>query len=246
MVAPPLSRTSLGTDPAMNRADRRGIMGSSGREQIAPMLEVERVTDDTNSKVIAEWHREAMGYKIRYAPSALPDLLRTEAVRAFEFNAQNRTEREAREQLARDQLVYSRRPETDMEVCMPVQRLEQFSRGQGGLERTVRAIAAPAVRTHDHADRRALPDISSLPVRRTGSPCSTLYPVRSVARCGLLWGHGSYLVVNSVEHIRALTTHFDRLIHIARYGPDRVTEKISELIEALETPDAECPQQPSE
>ena len=30
----PPSRTSLGTDPAMNRADRRGLMGSSGREQL--------------------------------------------------------------------------------------------------------------------------------------------------------------------------------------------------------------------
>ena len=99
-------------------------------EDVAPMLEVERVTQDTSSKMIAQWHREAMGYKIRYVPTALPDLLRTEAVRAFEFNAQNRNEREARDQQARDQLVYSRRPETDMEVCMPLQRLEQFSRGQ--------------------------------------------------------------------------------------------------------------------
>ena len=72
-----------------------------------------------------------MGYKIRYVPTALPDLLRTEAVRAFDFNAQNLHERVARDKQARDQLVYSRRPETDMEVCMPLQRLEQFCQGQG-------------------------------------------------------------------------------------------------------------------
>ena len=42
-----------------------------------------------------------------------------------------------------------------------------------------------------------------------------------------------YLVVNSVEHIRALAGHFDQLIRIARYGPDRVSEFIVGLSSAL-------------
>ena len=33
-----------------------------------------------------EWHREACGYKIRYVPTTLPDLLKTEAVAEYEFN----------------------------------------------------------------------------------------------------------------------------------------------------------------
>ncbi len=31
-----------------------------------------------------------------------------------------------------------------------------------------------------------------------------------------------YLVVNSLEHIKALAAHFDNLIRIANIGPDRV------------------------
>ncbi len=201
-------------------------------EDVAPMLEVERVTQDTSSKMIAQWHREAMGYKIRYVPTALPDLLRTEAVRAFEFNAQNRNEREARDQQARDQLVYSRRPETDMEVCMPLQRLEQFSRGQGvwsglpvrlrrqQLEHMITLIDElyPTFRLFLFDEREAY-----------AAPYTLFGPLRAAVYLGDM-----YLVVNSVEHIRALTTHFDGLIRVAHYGPDRVTERISELIEALE------------
>ena len=205
-------------------------------EDIAPMLEVERVTEDTSSKMVAQWHREAMGYKIRYVPTALPDLLRTEAVRAFEFNAQNRNEREARDQQARDQLVYSRRPETDMEVCMPLQRLEQFSRGQGvwsglpvrlrrqQLEHMITLIDElyPTFRLFLFDEREAY-----------AAPYTLFGPLRAAVYLGDM-----YLVVNSVEHIRALTTHFDGLIRIARYGPDRVTERISELIETLDGADA--------
>ena len=38
----PPSRTSLGNDPAMNRADRRGLMGSPGREQVGTPAALQR------------------------------------------------------------------------------------------------------------------------------------------------------------------------------------------------------------
>lgn len=196
-------------------------------DDAVPMLEVERVNDDTGSRMIAQWHREAMGYKIRYVPSALPDLLRTDAVRSFEFNAQNRDEREAREQQAKDQLTYSRRPETDMEVCVPLQRLQQFSKGQGvwrGLPIQVR--------------REQLEHMASLidelyPTFRLflfngreaySAPYTLFGPLRAAVYLGNL-----YLVINSVDHIRALAAHFDQLIRIATFGPDRASEFIKAL-----------------
>ncbi|WP_368466395.1 helix-turn-helix domain-containing protein [Hoeflea sp. TYP-13] len=200
-------------------------------EDAAPMLEVERVTDDTGSRMIAEWHREAMGYKIRYVPSALPDLLRTEAVRSFEFNAHNRDEREARDQLAKDQLTYSRRPETDMEVCMPLQRLQQFAKGQG----IWRGLPV-------HVRKEQLEHMSSLidelyPTFRLflyngreayAAPYTLFGPLRAAVYLGNM-----YLVVNSVEHIRALAGHFDQLIRIASFGPDRASEFITALTAEL-------------
>ncbi len=198
---------------------------------IAPMMEVERVTDETGSRMIADWHRQAMGYKIRYIPSALPDLLRTDTVRSFEFDAHNSDERIAREQQARDQLTYSRRPETDMEVCMPIQRLQQFARGQGiwrgipvdvrreQLEHMARLIDElyPTFRLFLFDGREAY-----------AAPYTLFGPLRAAVYIGNM-----YLVVNSVEHIRALAAHFDQLIRIARYGPDRVSGLIEEQLAEL-------------
>lgn len=200
-------------------------------EDAVPMLEVERVTDETGSRMIAEWHREAMGYKIRYVPTALPDLLRTEAVRSFEFNAQNRHEREARDKLAIDQLSYSRRPETDMEVCMPLQRLQQFAKGQG----IWRGLPV-------HVRKEQLEHMASLidelyPTFRLflfngreayAAPYTLFGPLRAAVYIGNM-----YLVINSVEHIRALANHFDQLIRIASFGPDRASEVISDLTAEL-------------
>lgn len=200
-------------------------------EEKAPMLEVERVTDDTGSRMIADWHREAMGYKIRYVPSALPDLLRTESVRNFEFYTHDRDDRQVRDQLARDQLIYSRRPETDMEVCMPLQRLEEFAKGQGvwrGLPVDIR---------REQLDHMVALITELYPTFRLflydgresyAAPYTLFGPLRAAVYLGNM-----YLVVNSVEHIRALAGHFDQLIRIARYGPDRVSEFIVGLSSAL-------------
>tara|TARA_R110000751_G_scaffold307897_1_gene434035 strand:- start:49690 stop:50583 length:894 start_codon:yes stop_codon:yes gene_type:complete len=200
-------------------------------EETAPMMDVERVNDVTGSRKIAEWHREAIGYKIRYAPSALPDLLRTEAVRNFEFNAHNSDTQMARDRQAKDQLTYSRRPESDIEVCMPIQRMEQFARGQGiwegisvdtrrqQLDHMIELIDElyPTFRLFLYDGRAAYT-----------APYTLFGPLRAAVYLGNM-----YLVVNSVEHIRALTSHFDQLIRIAVYGPDRVAGFIEQQIKEL-------------
>jgi hypothetical protein len=41
-----------------------------------------------------------------------------------------------------------------------------------------------------------------------------------------------YLVINSTDHVRALTRHFDNLIRQADIGPDRSAEFIDKLAAA--------------
>ena len=69
-------------------AERHGVsldwlMGLSQDElfsaEIKPMLEIEDTDGSSNDTLIAQWHSEAIGYKIRYVPTTIPDLLRTEA-----------------------------------------------------------------------------------------------------------------------------------------------------------------------
>ena len=59
--------------------------GTLGTNLIPEGLQVDDYQTSIFDKNL-EWHREARGYKIRYVPTTLPDLLKTEAVAEYEFN----------------------------------------------------------------------------------------------------------------------------------------------------------------
>ena len=92
--------------------------------EVAPALTVEQAEEPADEERFWTWYREALGYKIRYVPSTVPDLLRHEMVTGFEFRFRGRSQIEARRSQSQRQLDYSRRPETDIEVCMPWQTLD--------------------------------------------------------------------------------------------------------------------------
>jgi len=103
--------------------------------EIAPLMEIEELPADAgmlaNQTRLNEWHQLAAGHKIRYVPSLIPDLLRTDAVIAYEQDRGGgaRTSTQIKEAEARTQ--YNRRPATDMEACMPLQVLQAFAAGDG-------------------------------------------------------------------------------------------------------------------
>ena len=98
--------------------------------EIRESLEIEEASGSFDRTLLAKWHAEAAGTKIRYVPAGIPDLLRTEALVDYEADITNRN-REAQIGETQYRIDYNRRPETDMEVCMPRHTLEIFARGLG-------------------------------------------------------------------------------------------------------------------
>src|SRR3546814_13730481 len=80
---------------------------------------------------LTRWRAEAVGYKIRYVPATLPDLLKSEEIISFEYSRQGSSMPAIRLEQAESRLAYSRRPETDLEACSSLQSLQGFARGQG-------------------------------------------------------------------------------------------------------------------
>jgi len=162
---------------------------------------------------MARWHAEAVGYKIRYVPSSLPDLCKTEEVLEYEFeNYVARTTGQAQIQ-SRNKLSYTRLPETDMEVCFPLQAIEGFALGEGiwrGLPEDARIRQLEHMR--DIADelyprlRLFLFDGLS----HFAAPYTIFGPIRAAIYIGQ-----AYLVFTTTDHIRLLTRHFDQLIRAA-------------------------------
>ena len=98
---------------------------------VGPPLEIATGAADPANDRLRAWHAEAAGYKVRYAPTTLPDLLKTEAVNRYEFGDSRGLSLQAAERGAFDRLAYSRRPENDVEIVSSIQSLESFARGEG-------------------------------------------------------------------------------------------------------------------
>jgi transcriptional regulator with XRE-family HTH domain len=181
--------------------------GTTG--EVLSSLAIETAVDDGGASLLMRWHAEAGGMKIRYVPARIPDLLRTTEVIAYEASASHQSA-EAQVEEAVFRLDYNRAPGTDMESCMPYQTLVQFAEGTGiwtGLSKKARAaqldhIAGlidelyPSFRLFlfDGRERFSIP-----------------YTIFGSTRVAVFAGQ-MYLVLNSVETIRTMQTHFESLI----------------------------------
>ena len=192
------------------------LMGLSEDEALSaaltPAFEIEQTTADGDDPLLARWHSEAAGTKIRYVPSNLPDLLRTEDVIAFDARRMgSRLETEISE--ARTRVAYNRLPETDMEVVMPLQTLQQFARGEGiwdGLEAGIRSrqLLHMAKLTDELYPTFRLFLFDG--TKNYSAPFTVFGPRRAAVYLG-----EAYLVMNAKDAVASLARRFDHLVRQA-------------------------------
>jgi len=209
-----------------------GLIANDGHnDEIVPSIEIMQMNEEEATRKLEEWHREAIGYKIRYVPNTLPDTMRIDEVSEFEFKYNHLFIRKAQDQQAKQHLIKTAKPDTDMEVCMPLQTLELFAKGEGvwnelsvdvrrkQLEHMLNLVGEfyPTFRLF-FFDQQAV----------YSAPYTLFGPLRAAVYLGNM-----YLLVNSVDHIKALTQHFDRLIRLATVGPDRAEEQIKKFIREI-------------
>lgn len=162
---------------------------------------------------LARWHVEAAGYKIRYVPATLPDLIKTEEVMRFEFRDYAAKSADQAIAASHGRLAYTRLPDTDMEICMPRQSLEAFARGEAmwtGLDRAVRT--AQLVKMAAIADE-LYPSLR-INLFDAMTHYSAPYTIFGPARAAVYLGQ-VYFVFNTTPHIRVLMSHFDGLVRAA-------------------------------
>ena len=206
--------------------------GQIGTDVVGQELEIAPGAASPVDERLQRWHAEAAGYKIRYVPATLPDLLRSEEVIEFEYREQGSSVPQARVQQAEERLAYSRRPETDMEVCSSFQSVVEFARGEG-IWRTLpveirRGQIVAMIKLLDElypTFRWFLYD----GLTRYCVPMTVFGPKRAAVYFGNM-----YFVFNATEHIRELTNHFDRLIRAAVVQPPDVGGFLKRQLEELD------------
>jgi len=207
--------------------------GQIGTDVIPQALEIESGAASPADARLVRWQDEAVGYKIRYVPSTLPDLLRTEEVIRYEYKDYGAETPKSRIEQAEERLAYSRLPETDMEVCSSVQALEDFARGHGiwsGLPVESRATQLIAMNVLLDELYPTFRWFLFDGLQRYSVPLTIFGPKRAAVYVGNM-----YLVFNSTEHIQTLTTHFDDLIRAAVVQPPDVIALLQGLLRELET-----------
>ena len=162
---------------------------------------------------LARWHVAAAGYKIRYVPATLPDLIKTEDVMRFEFRDYVAKSADQAIAASHGRLAYTRLPDTDMEICMQRQTLEAFARGEErwrGLEPGIRKVQlekmAEIVEELYPSLRVNLFD----GMTHYSAPYTIFGPSRAAVYVGQM-----YFVFTTTPHIRVLVRHFDGLVRAA-------------------------------
>ena len=197
--------------------------------EIRESFDIEEGDGDFGSTLLARWHAEAAGTKIRYVPAGIPDLLRTREVIEYEAAITNRS---ASSQVGetRYRIDYNRRPETDMEVCMPRHTLDIFARGQGvwsGVPEKLRL----AQLAHMAALLDELYPTFRLFLYDGRMRYSVPYTIFGSQRVAIYVG-GMYLVLNAISAVRSLTRHFDTLIRSAEINPNEAASFAARLADA--------------
>jgi hypothetical protein len=161
-------------------------------------------------------------------PATLPDQLKTDALIAYESGRLGEKAADAWSGVARARIAYAKRPDTEIEVCAPLQSFEVFAVGQGiwqGLPLPERLSAL----------RHAVEILESLYPsyrlflfdgrERFSVPFTVFGPKRVAIYVGDM-----YFVFTSTEHIREMTRHFDSLILSARIQPNDASAFLRDLI----------------
>lgn len=176
---------------------------------------------------IARWHQEAAGRKIRYVPTTLPDLTKTESTLVHEF--QDYAAKTAKQAIvaSRDKRAYSRLPDTDIEICMSMQSLETFAEG-GGIWSGLSAEA----RLEQLAEIQSLLD-ELYPRLRLFlfdglTHFAAPYTIFGMQRAAIYLGQ-MYFAFTTREHVRMLTNHFDDLIRAATVQAHEAADFVGSL-----------------
>jgi len=201
------------------------------RADIIHEVEIQHGGTSPSDEYISEWQTEAMGYKIRSVPTTLPDLLKTREVIQYEYQPAAIATPEQRHEKSLESLDYIRKPETDTEICTPIQSLESLAEGVGvwrGLSPKQRRRQLRHMRTLVEELYPTLRWFLYDGLNRYSVPMTIFGPKRAAIYLGQM-----YMVLNGREQIEALKNHFDDLIRAAVVQPPDVPAVLARLHASL-------------
>jgi transcriptional regulator with XRE-family HTH domain len=189
-------------------------------------------TRSPSDENLLRWHAEAVGYKIRYVPTGLPDQVKIPEVTAHEYRGMGDSSPDQAMQRARDRLDYVRQPETDVEICTSVQTLEDFAFGHGIWKELPPDVRRAQIEHIAGLTQELYPTVRWVlfdGVQDYAIPVTIFGPKRAAIYAGNM-----YIVFTTTEHIRVLTRRFDDLIRNAVVHAHEIPDFARALLKRME------------
>ncbi|MES0861032.1 helix-turn-helix transcriptional regulator [Ruegeria sp. SCPT10] len=206
----------------------------SAAELLAGSLSMTEAPRALVDERIFQWHQEAAGYKIRYVPATLPDMLKTRAVLEWEYAPHLGRTADQAIGASEDRLTWMRSAQSDYEIAMPLFEMRSFALGEGyyqGLPLKVRLeqidhLLALCEQLYPRL-RIYLFDAKRL----YSAPVTIFGPLLCVFYAG-----SHYMAFRDRDRIEVFTRHFDTLIReadmTARHFPQHLRELRAEAEKA--------------
>ncbi|MEM1006552.1 MAG: helix-turn-helix transcriptional regulator [Pseudomonadota bacterium] len=176
---------------------------------------------------IFEWHQQAAGYKIRYVPATLPDMLKTRAVLEWEYAPHlGRTADQAIGASA-DRLAWMRGAQSDYEIAMPLYEIRSFAHAVGYYDGLPLDIRLEQI---DHLVSICEQLYPRLRIylfdakRLYSAPVTIFGPLLCVFYAG-----SHYMAFRDRDRIEVFTRHFDTLVREADLTARAVPEHLLHL-----------------
>ncbi|WP_164660961.1 helix-turn-helix domain-containing protein [Tropicibacter sp. Alg240-R139] len=185
----------------------------SAAELLAGSLSLTEAPRALVDERIFDWHQQAAGYKIRYVPAALPDMLKTRALLEWEYSPHLGRTADQAIGASEDRLTWMRSAQSDYEIAMPLYEIHSFAHATGyyhGLSLEVR------LEQIDHFLSLTEQLYPRLRVylfdakRLYSAPVTIFGPLMCVFYAG-----GHYMAFRDKDRIETFSRHFDTLVREA-------------------------------
>ena len=186
-----------------------------GRQEITQSSELLADASDDGTTVLARWHKESAGHKLRYVPAVLPDMLSL----TDEKDAAVGQER-VLSGFALD--------EVDLEIAMPQQRLESLAARTGAWRQENLDLVRRQI---DHIARLCEAHYPAIRLHLYDGSQTFVAPftVFGRQRASIYVGQ-AYMSVTGPDEVRFFTQQFDSLVRKATVTPDAVPEFLDRLL----------------
>lgn len=202
--------------------------GPMQAEMVQEETSFEHDARSPNDERLLAWFDQSQGYKIRYVPSTLPDLLKTEDVIRYELTSYVASRPQQKIETAAARLAWTRGPGSDLECCSSMQAIDSFARGDGIWRELPKAERIAQLEHMVELTSELYPTLRWFlfdGLQRYAAPVTIFGPQRAALYLGQM-----YLVLTSTGHVQTLTRHFDDLIRGAVIQPNEMSDHLAGLL----------------